>query len=195
MQEVNKNLSNWHSTSSVGARSLPSMKTLLTLISTSIFATAVLSTPVLAAVLTERELRREVTKSAQVCPDLDCEQASIRAEFADLSQLSKAGQARLLEIAEHFVQVWGDTILEGDYIAADHFELDEVEILSHRGQATGFRISYSAQAWDTGTCNYNSEYPESIEDCLEGRIAEKAVVTLNGQGYFVDPTHFAAFYE
>jgi hypothetical protein len=167
------------------------MKTLIAIL---LMTSSFISTSA-AAQLQERELRRELTHSQMICADLNCPEASIQAQAADFEQLPYPVRSSLLEIADHFVQVWGDTILEGDYLSSEQFVLDEVETLYHQGVPAGYRITYSADAWDTSTCPYDSERPESLDGCTEGRIVEKGVITLDGRSFFVDPTHYAEFQD
>lgn len=98
----------------------------------------------------------------------------------------------LTEIAKDQAQIWGDTILEGDYQADGNAELDSVERLELKGEFIGYRIFYSERAWETASCDYNGE-PESLENCTEGRIQEGTIVSKELTNWTRDSNYYAEF--
>ena len=100
----------------------------------------------------------------------------------------------LHEIAHDQAQVWGDTILEGDYAADGKTSLDRVESLSIGGKFVGYRITYSEKGWMTATCEYRGE-PDQLEGCQEGRISEASLVSPQFDNYTRDINAYAEFYE
>lgn len=99
---------------------------------------------------------------------------------------------RFTEIASDQAQIWGDTILEGDYQADGNTELDTVERLEMNGQFIGYRIFYSEKAWETANCEYNGE-PDTLEGCTEGRIQEGTIVSREKNNWTRDSSHYAEF--
>lgn len=110
------------------------------------------------------------------------------------NQIDTKNLGTLQEIAHDQAQVWGDTILEGDYAADGKTSLDRVESLQIDGKFVGYRITYSEKGWMTATCEYRGE-PDQLEGCLEGRISEASLVSSKFDNYTRDITAYAEFYE
>lgn len=110
----------------------------------------------------------------------------------NLNQLSSETQTLLRQITFRQAQIWGDTILEGDYFAEGHTRLDKVIAFFKDNVLVGYKIQYSEKAWYTGDCNYN-DTKSSLQNCQEGRIAEESYVAPDAQTYFSDEEHYAAF--
>lgn len=96
-------------------------------------------------------------------------------------------------IAKKQAQVWGDTILEGDYVAAGDTKLDQVRELKINGSLAGYLITYSETAWNISDCAYDGLHPESLKDCVHGRIVESSYVSLDLREYFYDDSTSAVF--
>ena len=94
-------------------------------------------------------------------------------------------------------QVWADTILEGDYRAAGGTRLDQVDALQRNGMVVGYRIIYSEQAWELGTCGYyrsdEAHKPEALKACPEGRIYEASFVSPAFTTFIRDQGRYAQF--
>ncbi|WP_413289134.1 hypothetical protein [Bdellovibrio sp. HCB337] len=103
-------------------------------------------------------------------------------------------QAHLLQVASNQAQVWGDTILEGDYYSDGNTRLDRVSSLFENGQLIGYQITYSEGAWYTGECDFNGE-ESSLKDCAPGRIKESSFVSPNFGDFFRDDDDYADFVE
>lgn len=95
---------------------------------------------------------------------------------------------KLQERAEYESNIWGDTILEGDYeLSRDPIALNSVSaIYNSRGTFVAYRITYSARAWDVADCEFDSsrlseaaaqEYGEIFKDCTEGIIVGNSFVS------------------
>lgn len=108
--------------------------------------------------------------------------ASGRLEVAVLKQLS--------EIAFAQAQIWGDTILEGDYSADRKIELDSVELVHFGGAPIAWRITYSAAAFETSDCTPSQG---SMAGCTPGRIVEASYVSSALDAWVRDETRFAEF--
>ncbi len=72
------------------------------------------------------------------------------------SKTPQVVQSKLEKIAFAQAQIWGDTILEGDYYAENEISLDEIEgIYRGRGELVAYRITYSAKSWMTAECEFD----------------------------------------
>lgn len=91
-------------------------------------------------------------------------------------------------------QIWGDTILEGDYAANGPTRLDEVKAIFSHQELIGFRIVYSESAWYTGECDYDGS-DESLAACQSGRISEGSFISPNFDVYVRDESAYANFQE
>lgn len=109
-----------------------------------------------------------------------------------LNQLSSLQRLRLTKIAARQAQVWGDTILEGDYYAEGYTRLDKVLAFYKGSDLVGFKIQYSEKAWFIGECNFD-DTKASLQSCQEGRIVEESYVSPEAKTYFSDEEHYAAF--
>ncbi|WII72559.1 hypothetical protein QJS83_01575 [Bdellovibrio sp. 22V] len=110
----------------------------------------------------------------------------------NINKIEVATKAALKEIAVAQAQIWGDTILEGDYHASGRTRLDSV-LAFYKGNALiGFKIQYSEKAWYTGECGFNGKR-ESLKGCQEGRIVEGSYVSADTQTYFSDEERYAEF--
>lgn len=114
-------------------------------------------------------------------------------ENTEYSPLPVEVQNRLKKVAFDQAQIWGDTILEGDYVSAGETRLDRVIVLYKDDQVIGYKITYSGQAWYTGECDYDSSDESSLKNCTAGRIRESSFVSPDFRTYFRDEDHFADF--
>jgi hypothetical protein len=98
-------------------------------------------------------------------------------------------QARVASTSQ--AQIWGDTILEGDYYAAGHTRVDAVVSIYQGQDLVAYKLLYSEKSWDTSTCAYNGRR-DSLADCRNGRIAESSFALpdfktlLTAEGDFAD---------
>lgn len=114
-------------------------------------------------------------------------------ELVDLAtnQLDSHTRAELDAIALDQAQIWGDTILEGDFAAEEAVTLDLVQKVMQGGEFLGYRITYSSRAWDTSGCR--AEHAGYDPDCIEGRIVESTFVASGLNYWFRDDTALAEF--
>lgn len=113
-------------------------------------------------------------------------------QSSKLNKLSVDTKNVLKSIAFEQAQIWGDTILEGDYHAAGRTRLDLAIAYYKDNQLVGYKISYSQKAWETSECNFDGT-KQSLKDCKEGRIIEGSYVSPDAQTYFSDEERYAEF--
>ncbi|MCX7978092.1 MAG: hypothetical protein N2578_03730 [Bdellovibrionaceae bacterium] len=101
--------------------------------------------------------------------------------------------AHLKERAYELAQVWGDTILEGDYVTDGNTELVRVERVYLDGRFVAWRITYAEQAWDISTCRFDRNKPPRLQNCKSGSILEAAYVSEDFLQVIVDENQFADF--
>lgn len=90
-------------------------------------------------------------------------------------------------------QIWGDTILEGDYAADGKVKLDSIMVIKRGAKVLGYAITYSERAWYVGECTYVRNNPSSLSSCEEGRIQETSFVSDDLKQVEVDQNQFADF--
>jgi hypothetical protein len=112
----------------------------------------------------------------------------------DFNRLPTKVYEKLQAVAFDQSQVWGDTILEGDYVANGKTDLDEVMVIKRDGRLVGFAITYSEKAWYVGNCTYIHKNPNSLTSCNPGRISERSFVTSDFAEAEVDQNRFADFH-
>lgn len=103
--------------------------------------------------------------------------------------------AQLRDIAFSQAQIWADTILEGDYEAAGHTQLDKVEGIYAGDRLIAYRITYSERGWYVGDCSYDYENKASLKECQEGRIVESSFVSPQRTAWLRDDFAYADFVE
>jgi hypothetical protein len=107
------------------------------------------------------------------------------------SPLSTEVKLSLNKVAFVQAQIWGDTILEGDYYSMGQTQLDEVLALFRNETLIGYKISYSERAWYTGDCDFDNSDEATLKNCSEGRIHESAFVSPDFNTFFSED--FAGF--
>lgn len=127
--------------------------------------------------------------------DQNCTQGILIESYSsdDLVKLPADLLSIIYQVAFDQAQIWGDTILEGDYVADGNMRLDEVHIIKQGDTVIGYALTYSERAWFTGDCAYNSTNRNSLEFCQEGRIQERSFVSADFQDVKVDQNQFAEF--
>jgi len=130
-----------------------------------------------------------------------CKEEPCKAPYAEqvvynqrnkLNKLSAETKEVLRKVASVQAQVWGDTILEGDYYASGRVRLDSVLAFYKDNQLIGYKIQYSEKAWYTGDCDFNGSR-DSLKGCKEGRIVEGSYVSSDAQTFFSDEERYAEF--
>lgn len=111
------------------------------------------------------------------------------------NELSVDTKLNLQQVAANQAQIWGDTILEGDYHSDGHTQLDFVASLYKNDKLIGYKISYSERAWYTGDCDFDGSDDNALNGCSEGRIQESAFVSTDFKIFFRDEDDFADFEE
>lgn len=100
-----------------------------------------------------------------------------------LNKLSAAQKEGLQKVAWEQAQIWGDTILEGDYVSAGRTRLDLVTGYYKENVLVGYKIQYSEKAWYTGECDYDGTQAK-LKGCPLGRIAESSFVSADLRTFF-----------
>jgi hypothetical protein len=109
----------------------------------------------------------------------------------DLSKNTLPSDVRtqLEAISEDQAQIWGDTILEGDYVAEAAVKLEGVEVVQLNSTFMGYRVTYSSVAFDTSDCNPDLD----LKACTPGRIVESSFVAPTLKSWIRDTAAFAEF--
>lgn len=110
----------------------------------------------------------------------------------DLSKntLPSTVRIKLEAIAEDQAQIWGDTILEGDYVAEMAVKLEGVETVQMNSAFVGYRVTYSSVAFETSNCNPDVD----VKACTPGRIVESSFVAASLKSWVRDESAFAEFF-
>lgn len=100
----------------------------------------------------------------------------------------------LKKAAEEQVNVWGDTISEGDYVADGEVKINKIAAIYKDDLLVAYKITYSQNAWDTSECNYDgNHHSETLIGCSAGKIVESSYVTPEMKYFEVDENQFAEF--
>ena len=109
------------------------------------------------------------------------------------TSLKTAEVAAFQKIAEQQSYIWMDTVLEGPYTTDGKTVLDNITAIFKNKKLIGYRISYSEKAWNTETCEYDSENEDSLKDCDQGLISEGTWVSPALTTFFRDEDAIADF--
>ena len=142
------------------------------------------------------DFQSEISKFSAACGEESCEKHYSKSAFFHFSENQKIDPAlkrNFERISFKQAQVWGDTILEGDYAAEGNTRLDSVAKLYRHQEHIGYLITYSEKAWETGNCLYDGINDATLLGCIEGRIYESSYVSLDFREYFYDSKTMAIF--
>lgn len=94
-------------------------------------------------------------------------------------------QPKVAKVAQEKSDIWGDTILEGDYVQLEDAILDlkSVQGILVKGKLVGFSAFVTAVSAYSGEC-YDDEDEAKFEACLQnfkGEISEKFIVNKKGE--------------
>lgn len=113
----------------------------------------------------------------------------------NMTKLSDEQFGKISKVASDQAQIWGDTILEGDYEADGRTIVDHVDALTGaNGQLVAYRAIYSQRGWDTSTCVLDGpRTEETLKACDQGRIQEATYVSPDMMSYVRDMKQLATF--
>jgi hypothetical protein len=133
---------------------------------------------------------------------LDCPNGTCVAPFAEKLLLDRTNRVQdpgfvtvkkqTQKVAHDQAQIWGDTILEGDYTAGGPTRMDRVIAIYQNDVIVAYRITYSEKAWSLAECDYDGT-PESLKTCPTGRIVESSFTTPVFDYNLTDEDDYATF--
>lgn len=103
--------------------------------------------------------------------------------------LPTAVLTQLEAIADDQAQVWGDTILEGDFVAEQAVKLESVQVVQMNSAFLGYRVTYSSVAFETSDCDPDTD----LKSCTQGRIVESSYVAPSLKAWVRDESAMADF--
>lgn len=109
--------------------------------------------------------------------------------------LSRSDLTKLRKIASKQAYIWMDTILEGEFHADGHTELDEVIAIFYSNEIHAYKITYSERAWFIGECEFDGQTPATLQNCAEGRIRESSYVSPDLKTFIRNDDDIADFYN
>lgn len=159
---------------------------------------SLLSSPrtIWAAETPTQKFYKEMQAFSSACNLQNCENPYSTKTLYRLSEGQKIDsdlQKIFIKIADTQAQIWGDTILEGDYVAEGKTRVDRIEMLYKNQELIGYLLTYSEKAWNTSDCLYDGLRASTLVGCVAGRIVESSYVSLNFRDYFYDEKTAASF--
>lgn len=155
----------------------------------------------------EEELQKTIALFRQSCDCGDADNIGCKEPFSTRTLFHRNQRTRSPEYTKELrtdaqaaavyqAQIWGDTILEGDYVAAGRTRVDRVQGIYRDQELVAYRILYSEKAWDVSQCNYDpNNKRESLKTCTQGRISETTFTSKDLKTYEVDDQDYAEFEE
>lgn len=165
---------------------------------TQLFQTILITSALLLGSAAQAEISQfelEVHNAQKVCADLRCELSPVKLVSVDSPshELPRALLRRLNSLASEIANnIWPDTIFEGGVVSAeDNINLESVELVMNSAGHIGYRITYSAVAYNMDQCvDYNN-----VRTCQVGKIYESAYVSEDFSVNFTDYADLAHFIE
>lgn len=99
---------------------------------------------------------------------------------------------QLRQAAYDQAQIWADTILEGDFVAAGHTRVDSVTAVYKDDQLLAYKVTYSEKGWSTAECDYDG-HRASLTGCPVGRISESSFISPKFDLNLTDEDDYADF--
>ena len=140
---------------------------------------------------------------AQTVSDLEdhCENVQCREPFriGFLYRYSQGGEKNYANkktfetIAFDQAQIWGDTILEGDFYADGITRVDRVARIYRNDKLVAYVVTYSEKAWYLSDCHYDGVRSITLLGCTPGRITESSYVSPDFKTYFYTERTMANF--
>jgi hypothetical protein len=108
-------------------------------------------------------------------------------------RLSRRLLTGLSSAMDEQVNIWGDTILEGDFISEGSTRLDRVQAVEDPAShaLVAYRITYSEKAWAMEACEYADT--GRLDGCKPGRISEASFVSPDLKSWITDDRFMADF--
>lgn len=172
------------------------MKALLTLSLTFVSMLFALTPSARGQTRFSQDFTREMQQFRQACAKKPCRDGYREVRIYQRGFPSRIGKGLLTNLqsqAEDRAQIWGDTILEGDYAADGNTRLDQVFVVEKGNDVIAYRIVYSEKAWSTEHCNYDPEDRDSLEGCIPGRISEASFIAPALNDNAADEANYAEF--
>lgn len=138
----------------------------------------------------------EIAKLSPLCAEESCDlpySKRLSYSFSSQQPIDPELKKILERISFNQAQIWGDTILEGDYAAEGNTRLDKIVQLFRNDELIGYLITYSERAWNTSDCQYDGIHDSTLAGCVEGRIYESSYVSIDFKEYFYDSKTMAVF--
>jgi hypothetical protein len=163
---------------------------LISILSFSLIAVATLLSSVKSlAAISARETRDLIRQSSKNCPKLNCPQSRVyvRALLSEEIRLLRGPlQAQTIQASLNFARdVWPDGILEGFVDVDFSMKVENVEALIIDGRNAGFRVQFSAPAWEQAQCAHVS--------CASGKIVDRMFWLTDANYSLRDETFSAQF--
>ena len=149
------------------------------------------------SVLAASKFEMQVRSAQKSCPTLACSKSTLQLRKLtgdELRRLSPATLKSLKEVGNYVSRtLWPDTILEGPFYVQFQIRVEKVERVIEKGSAIGWRVTYSDQAWNIDTCNFDERNMKTLEKCEAGRIFESAFADNNFSSVFRDDNAYATY--
>lgn len=171
------------------------MKTLLTCLF-SVLTLFALSPSARGQTRFSQNFAREMQQFRNACKNKPCRDGYRETRIYQKGFPSRVGAGLLANLeaqADERAQIWGDTILEGDYVAAGNTRLDQIFVVQKGRDVIAYRIVYSERAWDTSNCSYDPGDRGSLENCTPGRISEASFIAPSLDDNAADEENYATF--
>jgi len=138
------------------------------------------------------EFEKEVHDAQKICMNLRCEKSPLKILDVDPTQERELISKLAVISTEIANNSWADTILESGVVTSDDLiTLNKIQLVMNKDGLRGYRISYSAVAYNMDICEDYSK----VQTCQKGRIIESAFISTDFSAQFTDYADLAHFIE
>lgn len=145
----------------------------------------------------QKRFEKLIEKIQTICPQLNCP-SQILGQTVYLNKKFYINPAPIKSFqilnrrAHELVQVWGDTILESDYIVKGAVRVDSIQSVYSQNKFLAYKIIYSMEAYSLARCPQAYRNPTS---CAPGRIYEASFISSDFNHAVIDINQKARFHK
>lgn len=145
----------------------------------------------------QKQFERLIDKLQKICPKLQCQnQVQVQTIYQNQKFLVNPTPMKHFQILNHrayeLVQVWGDTILESDYLVSGEVRMDSIQALYYQKNFISYKIVYSMKSYSLTRC---PQARQSVSSCMPGRIYESSFISGDFNHAVIDKNQPAKFYN
>lgn len=145
----------------------------------------------------QKKFERVIDKLQRLCPKLQCQnQLQVQTIYQNQKFFVNPAPMKHFQILNHrafeLVQVWGDTILESDYLVSGEIRMDAIQAIYYQKNFIAYKIIYSMKSYSLTRC---PQARQNANSCASGRIYEGSFISEDFNHAVIDRNQQAKYYN